>query len=203
VKWEPVAAMIALLLLGMWVVYSPQIRHTLPPGAVTTRFVMGGSKGELVMIPQPGGRVFQFYPEKGAPGLQMSEQQFRGVVGQDGADEAIRMLDQPVLRALNVTSWGGLIWLTIGFAGQLLFFGRMFVQWVASERSGQSHIPESFWWFSLVGGIMLFTYFAWRRDPVGVLGQTSGVVIYARNIRLIYKRRRREARAAASTPAAA
>jgi hypothetical protein len=53
-------------------------------------------------------------------------------------------------------------------------------------------IPASFWWLSLFGGVALFAYFVWRQDFVGVLGQSSGIVIYARNIRLIYKRRRRE-----------
>jgi lipid-A-disaccharide synthase-like uncharacterized protein len=66
------------------------------------------------------------------------------------------------------------------------------IQWIVSERQKQSVVPEAFWWLSLAGGIALFAYFAWRQDIVGVLGQTSGVVIYARNIRLIHKRRRRQ-----------
>ena len=41
---------------------------------------------------------------------------------------------------------------------------------------------------------MLFTYFVWRQDFVGVLGQSTGVVIYARNIRLMYKQKRRARR---------
>ncbi|MEL7472603.1 MAG: lipid-A-disaccharide synthase N-terminal domain-containing protein, partial [Planctomycetota bacterium] len=69
-------------------------------------------------------------------------------------------------------------------------------QWVVSEKKRQSVVPEAFWWLSLVGGAALFTYFVWRRDIVGVLGQSTGVVIYARNLRLIHKQRRRERRAA-------
>ena len=65
------------------------------------------------------------------------------------------------------------------------------VQWVVSERSRVSTVPELFWWFSFVGGVSLFTYFVWRKDVVGVLGQATGVVIYARNLRLIQKQRRR------------
>jgi lipid-A-disaccharide synthase-like uncharacterized protein len=45
-----------------------------------------------------------------------------------------------------------------------------------------------------VGGVFLFTYFVWRQDFVGVLGQSTGIVIYARNLRLISKQRRRAER---------
>jgi hypothetical protein len=77
----------------------------------------------------------------------------------------------------------------------------MFVQWFASEKKGQSVVPAAFWWMSLIGGVALFAYFAWRPDVVGVLGQCSGVVIYARNLRLISKHRRREERlTAGGTP---
>jgi lipid-A-disaccharide synthase-like uncharacterized protein len=54
-------------------------------------------------------------------------------------------------------------------------------------------ITPSFWWFSLLGGVCLFAYFVWRQDAVGVIGQSSGIVIYARNLRLIAKQKRREA----------
>jgi lipid-A-disaccharide synthase-like uncharacterized protein len=195
VKWEPVAAMIALLLLGMWVVYGPQVRHQLRPGATTARFVIGAAKGEMeVLAKADGSRSFRFLPNKGAPSPVLSEPDLRRTLGDDAADQAIALSGNTLFRALNVTGWGSLTWVAIGFAGQILFFGRMLVQWIVSERKRQSHIPESFWWFSLLGGILLFTYFAWRQDPVGVLGQTSGVVIYARNIRLIHKHRRRTAR---------
>jgi lipid-A-disaccharide synthase-like uncharacterized protein len=52
-------------------------------------------------------------------------------------------------------------------------------------------VPEIFWWFSFAGGLFLFVYFVWRKDIVGVLGQATGVVIYARNLRLIYKQHAR------------
>jgi lipid-A-disaccharide synthase-like uncharacterized protein len=74
----------------------------------------------------------------------------------------------------------------------------MFIQWLVSEKEKRSVVPEIFWWLSLVGGVTLFAYFAWRQDPVGILGQSSGLVIYARNLRLIYKQRRRAGREAES-----
>lgn len=204
-KWEPVAAMIALLLLGMWVVYGPQIRHEVRPGGVTTPYRIGGAKGDLEMVTSATGeRTFRLLPAIGQASSEYSESEMRGSPIGPILDDALRTLGNPVFRALNITSYTSLVWVSIGFIGQLLFFGRMFIQWLVSEKKKEVSIPESFWWFSLFGGILLFTYFAWRQDPVGVLGQTSGVVIYARNLRLIHKRKRREQRGApGDTPRAA
>ena len=46
-------------------------------------------------------------------------------------------------------------------------------------------MPETFWYFSLVGGAMLFAYAIYRLDPVFMLGQGMGLLIYARNIYFI------------------
>jgi lipid-A-disaccharide synthase-like uncharacterized protein len=89
----------------------------------------------------------------------------------------------------NVTSPIGLIWVAVGLSGQLLFTGRMLVQWFTSEKSKRSVVPISFWWMSLVGATMLLIYFIWRRDIVGILGQTTGWIIYARNLALIRRSR--------------
>jgi lipid-A-disaccharide synthase-like uncharacterized protein len=75
-----------------------------------------------------------------------------------------------------------LFWLGIGLFGQLLFTGRMVVQWIASERKGTSVVPPMFWWMSLVGSLLLLSYFLWRRDPIGLLGQAFGSFVYLRNI---------------------
>ncbi|MAY73785.1 MAG: hypothetical protein CMJ31_03500 [Phycisphaerae bacterium] len=93
------------------------------------------------------------------------------------------------------------MWVAVGLLGQAAFFGRMLAQWIMSEKRGESIVPEAFWWLSLIGGVSLFTYFVWRVDIVGVLGQSTGIVIYARNLRLIRKQRRRQARQAAANPA--
>lgn len=79
------------------------------------------------------------------------------------------------------------IWIIIGFIGQSLFFMRFFVQWLASERAGRSIIPNAFWYFSLGGGVTLFAYALWRQDPVFILGQSTGLLIYARNLYFIRK----------------
>lgn len=74
------------------------------------------------------------------------------------------------------------LWLGVGFVGQAFFFARFFVQWLASERAGRSVIPMSFWYFSLLGGITLFVYAIHLGDPVFIIGQSTGAVIYLRNL---------------------
>ena len=43
----------------------------------------------------------------------------------------------------------------------------------------------AFWYFSIGGGLILLSYAIYRRDPVFILGQSIGLVIYLRNISLI------------------
>lgn len=79
--------------------------------------------------------------------------------------------------------------LAVGFTGQLLFTSRFLVQWLASERAKASVMPVLFWWFSIGGGLMLLVYSIWRQDPVFIMGQTFGLVVYIRNLMLISKSR--------------
>ena len=81
--------------------------------------------------------------------------------------------------------------LVVGLGGQALFSARFLIQWVKSEMSGESVNPLAFWYFSLAGGITLFVYAFSRKDPVIMLGQGAGIFIYARNLYLIYRSRRR------------
>ena len=85
----------------------------------------------------------------------------------------------------GTTEW---LWVATGFLGQAMFSARFLVQWLASERAGRSTIPMVFWYFSLAGGVTLLAYAIYRADPVFILGQSTGTVIYLRNIAL----RRRE-----------
>jgi lipid-A-disaccharide synthase-like uncharacterized protein len=89
-----------------------------------------------------------------------------------------------------------LFWLVVGFVGQALFSMRFLLQWLKSEREGRSVIPVVFWWFSLAGGLTLLTYAIFRRDPVFILGQSAGIVIYLRNLYLISRQRQAESRSA-------
>lgn len=79
------------------------------------------------------------------------------------------------------------VWLAIGFIGQALFFMRFFVQWIASEKKGESTIPVAFWYFSIGGGLVLLAYSLWRQDPVFIMGQAMGLLIYSRNLFLIHR----------------
>ena len=81
-----------------------------------------------------------------------------------------------------------LIFLCLGFIGQGLFASRFIVQWIYSERKGESHIPLIFWYLSIFGGLGLLVYAIFRKDPVIILGQTFGIFIYLRNLILIYKK---------------
>lgn len=96
-------------------------------------------------------------------------------------------------RVFNLTSWTGVFWVGIGLLGQVLFTGRMLIQWLASEKQQRSVIPVSFWWLSLAGASMLIIYFTWRVDAVGILGQSTGWFIYLRNLWLIYSKEESEA----------
>lgn len=80
-----------------------------------------------------------------------------------------------------------LSWLIIGFLGQLFFSARFIVQWIYSEINKKSIIPLAFWFFSILGGLTLLAYAIHRKDPVFILGQSAGLLIYARNIYFINK----------------
>jgi lipid-A-disaccharide synthase-like uncharacterized protein len=84
-------------------------------------------------------------------------------------------------------------WIVLGFVAQALFTMRFLVQWIASERVGKSVIPMAFWWFSISGGILLFAYALYRRDPVFIIGQGLGVFIYLRNLYFVLREKRQAA----------
>ncbi len=77
------------------------------------------------------------------------------------------------------------LWLALGFAGQLVFTGRFALQWLYSEYKKRSIIPVGFWYLSLVGSALLLAYAIYREDPVFILGQSFGFVVYLRNLQLI------------------
>lgn len=89
------------------------------------------------------------------------------------------------------------IWLALGLLGQALFSARFLVQWIASERAGRSVVPVAFWFFSIGGGLITLVYGLVQREPIIILGQSLSLVIYARNLMLIGKDRRRKAAARA------
>jgi len=92
-------------------------------------------------------------------------------------------------------------WLVLGFTGQLIFALRFIYQWICSEKKKESHIPVGFWYLSLAGGISLLIYSIYRKDPVFILGQTTGLIVYVRNLILIAQHKERKEQWASSAPA--
>lgn len=208
-KWEAVLVMVLLLVLGAFLVYQP--RPPLEPGQRLARVTIGAEKGWLIFS-QPGspttpskeamgGTTVQFRHRDGNISAPIDAETFRKLVGDDLHNEILTTSDNPLFRLFNITNWWSLAWIVIGFGAQAVFAARFLVQWIVSEKAKQSVVPNIFWWISLVGGIMLYCYFVWRQDLPAVLGQSTGVVIYARNIRLIQKQRKRNARAQTAAPA--
>ena len=101
--------------------------------------------------------------------------------------------------SLDPRTWD--FWVAFGLAGQMLFGSRFIVQWIASERKKTSHIPIIFWYLSLSGGIVTAMYAIHRQDPVFIIGQSAGLIVYVRNLMLIYRERgHAHQRAADDTP---
>lgn len=136
----------------------------------------------IEVAPDEAGELratFDGWPE-GKPGMKG---------GEFFAEIHRRKRDLPwIYRLFDVTSLTGVLWVVFGFAGQAVFTARMVVQWQASEKAKNSIVPPAFWWLSILGASMLMVYFVWRKDIVGFLGQSTGWLIYIRNLWFIYGR---------------
>lgn len=86
----------------------------------------------------------------------------------------------------NIATW----LLILGMAGQIIFTLRFILQWLYSEKRKESILPLRFWVVSLIGSGLIITYAIIRRDPVLILGQAFGFIIYLRNIMLIHKEKK-------------
>lgn len=96
-----------------------------------------------------------------------------------------------VLAFVRTASPGSILWLALGFGGQICFSMRFLVQWLASEKAGRSTVPRSFWYYSLIGGLMVLAYAAYRRDPVFIAAYAFNSFIYVRNLVLLGREERR------------
>ncbi|MDX9973778.1 MAG: lipid-A-disaccharide synthase N-terminal domain-containing protein [FCB group bacterium] len=85
-------------------------------------------------------------------------------------------------------------WELVGWIGAVIFFGRFYVQWIASELHKRSVVPELFWYMSIVGSPMLFLYAFAEHEPLGAFSQCLNIIIYARNLNHIWKAQKRFSR---------
>lgn len=80
-----------------------------------------------------------------------------------------------------------LVWVIFGTLGQLVFFSRWIIQWLSSEKKQSSIIPVAFWWCSLIGGLITLIYAKHIGSFPFMLAQGIGLIVYTRNLILIYK----------------
>jgi len=73
---------------------------------------------------------------------------------------------------------------SVGFLAQLLFSGRLVLQWILSEKSKKVLTPSLFWKLSLIASFLLFVYGYLRDDFAIMLGQALTYFIYIRNLQL-------------------
>jgi lipid-A-disaccharide synthase-like uncharacterized protein len=81
-------------------------------------------------------------------------------------------------------------WLAIGFLGQGLFASRFIIQWLKSEAEGRSVVPLAFWYCSIAGGAVTLAYTIHLQSLPLIMGQATPLLIYARNVYLIFREKK-------------
>lgn len=175
-----IAAVVLLPPLVWWGLYRAGVAPA-PGERLNPPFNLSDRLVSLTVEERAGDVVAVFESEKGSEDALVltGDQLLREVLSRKRAMPSL-------FRVLDITAWTGVFWVALGFLGQALFMGRMLVQWWASEKVKSAVVPPSFWWLSLVGSSMLMTYFVWRVEIVGFLGQSTGWLIYIRNLWFIY-----------------
>ncbi len=79
-------------------------------------------------------------------------------------------------------------WLAFGLLGNATFGSRFLVQWVASERAGESVVPLLFWYLSIAGSLVLLIYALHLRNPVFTIAFLPNCFVYLRNIALVRRK---------------
>jgi lipid-A-disaccharide synthase-like uncharacterized protein len=102
-------------------------------------------------------------------------------------------MQEAVFDFLNIENLFEFWWVALGFVAQAIFASRFIVQWIASEKEGRSYVPVAFWYLSISGGLLMLAYAIYRQDPVFILGQSTGVIVYTRNLMLIHRTKHTDA----------
>ena len=186
-KPGPLIAMFVMIALGVWMILQPTLRRE----ASDLTLNVGAAEVRLKRIDDAGDPRYRVTAPPDLRGDEIRAAELDAYIETRIASWNERpVLERWLLGFFNITRWPMFGFVVVGLLGQGAFFGRMIIQWVISERSRVSTVPEIFWWLSFVGGACFFVYFVWRKDIVGMIGQATGVVVYARNLRLIHKQRR-------------
>ncbi len=172
--------LVLVVLMGWLGWYALKEDPGAPADAISIKMQIRGANDRVYLFEEsPGKLKYRLVTVTGTP-IDLTADEFSKRLYHDRKSRsALQVL-------LNVSGPLGMAWVALGFLGQLLFTGRMVVQWLASEKEKRSVVPPIFWWMSLIGSTMLLLYFVWRRDPVGVMGQAVGWFIYVRNLAMIY-----------------
>jgi lipid-A-disaccharide synthase-like uncharacterized protein len=180
-RWVVLLELAVLAALVVWAGFALGTSPTRPPDAIDLKVQLKGAEDRAFLVRGEDGALrYQLHLHDGSL-LQLSPDEFAHRLYEDQQSRGFLEV------LLNVSSPAGFLWVTLGFLGQLLFTGRMVVQWLCSEKQRRSVVPPAFWWMSLSGATMLLVYFIWRREPIGVLGQATGWFIYVRNLWLIHR----------------
>ncbi len=83
--------------------------------------------------------------------------------------------------------------LIYGSLGQITFTLRFVYQWFYSYQKNESLLPLGFWIISLSGAAIIISYAIIRRDPVLIIGQATGLIVYSRNIFLSCRENKKKA----------
>ena len=75
----------------------------------------------------------------------------------------------------------------MGAIGQLMLNLRFIHQWYYSEKHKTSILPLGFWIISTGASILILIYATYRVDPVLLVAQGMGIVVYIRNIVIHFK----------------
>jgi lipid-A-disaccharide synthase-like uncharacterized protein len=184
-----------VLFVGILCVVAVVMFRPHPPvaGAVRADIKLPDSRAQVYLHREDDGKLQYYVWHPGGASEKISTAQLTDQIYQTGKGGGFASI-------FGASSTIVLFWLGLGLLGQLLFTGRMVVQWVASERKGTSVVPPTFWWMSLAGSLLLLAYFLWRRDPIGLLGQAFGSFVYLRNIIWILEGKRLGPAIASQTP---
>ena len=80
-------------------------------------------------------------------------------------------------------------WGVLGTIGMLMLNLRYLYQWYKSEQQKESVLPFGFWLISGLASLLVVLYGIQKKDPVLIVSQSMGLIVYIRNCALLLRRR--------------